>query len=61
MTTLARLSFWVPPARQSEFESRYADRVLPFLRRHGLVASSQAGRPTPAGVFSRLFALAGPA
>ena len=58
--TLARLSFWVPAARLSEFETAYHTRLAPILKEHGLVESSERGRPTAAGVFSRLFAVEGP-
>jgi hypothetical protein len=53
--TLARLSFWVPPQRMTEFEAAYEARVVPILKRHGLVPSSERGRATPDNVFSRLF------
>ncbi|MCC7262542.1 MAG: PAS domain S-box protein, partial [Candidatus Latescibacteria bacterium] len=59
--TLARLSFWVPSARLSEFELTYETRLAPILKRHGLVASSARGRPAVESVFSRLFALSSPA
>jgi len=42
------------------FEKAYKEQVLPVLKRHGLVESSEAGRATPDSVFSRLFALAAP-
>ena len=53
--TLARLSFWVPPGRMAEFEAAYEAKVAPILKRHGLVESSERGRATVAGGFSRLF------
>ena len=53
--TLARLSFWAPPERMSEFEATYEEQVVPFLKKHGLVESSQRGRATVDSVFSRLF------
>ena len=59
--TLARLSFWVPPARSSEFEVIYQNRLVPILKGQGLVEFSEQGRPTVAGVFSRLFAVESPA
>ena len=52
---LARSSFWVPPARMAEFEAAYEKKVVPILRKHGFVESSERGRPTPEEVFSRLF------
>src|SRR5437870_3271544 len=53
--TLARLSFWAPPVRLAEFESAYEEKVVSILRRHGLAASSERGRSTVEGVFSRIF------
>ena len=38
--TLARLSFWVPPERMAEFATDYEEKVIPILKRHGLVESS---------------------
>ncbi len=54
-STLARVSFWVPPARMAEFEAAYQERVVPLLQGHGLVASIERGRASPEGVFSRLY------
>lgn len=53
MSTLARLSFWVPAARMAEFEVEYEPRLAPILKKHGLVESSEQGRPTVEGVFSQ--------
>ena len=58
--TLARLSFWVPPARMAEFEAAYEAKVLPILKRHGLTPSSERGRATPDSIFSRLFEMKTP-
>ena len=52
---LARLSFWVPPERMSDFETAYNDKVAPYLKKRGLVPSAQPGRATVDSVFSRLF------
>ena len=60
-STLARLSFWVPPGRTAEFETMYDKELVPLLEQHGLVESSQRGRATVDSVFSRLFALETPA
>ncbi len=54
-STLARVSFWVPPARMAEFEAAYQEKVVPLLKGHGLVASVERGRASPEGVFSRLY------
>jgi DNA-binding NtrC family response regulator/ligand-binding sensor domain-containing protein len=59
--TLARLTFWVPPAQLAEFEAVYETRIAPILSKHGLVESAERGRPTAEGMFSRLFAVANPA
>ena len=58
--TFARLSFWLPPERMAEFEAAYYVKVVPILKRHGLMESSQRGRATPDSVFSRLFELKAP-
>ena len=58
--TLARLSFWVPPERMTEFEVAYEEQAVPILRKHGLVESSQSGRTTPDSIFSRLFEVGTP-
>ena len=60
-TTLARLSFWVPPERLAEFESAYEQQVAPLLKQHGLAASSQRGRATVDSVFNLLFEFETPA
>jgi len=60
LPTLARLSFWVPPQRMSEFEAAYREKVAPILKAHGLTESSERGRATPDSVFSRLFELKTP-
>ena len=53
--TLARLSFWVPQERMAEFEAVYQEKVVPILKQHGLVKSSERGRANVEGIFSRLF------
>jgi len=55
VSILARLSFYVPSARMAEFEAAYEAKLVPILKQHGLMASSQRGRVTPGSVFSRLF------
>ena len=59
--TLARLSFWVPPERMEEFERAYEEQIVPVLKEHDLVASSEIGRTTVDSVFSRLFEMESPA
>jgi len=59
--TLARLSFWAPQERMAEFEADYQAKVVPILKKHGLVEYSERGRSTVEGVFSRLFELKNPA
>ena len=56
----ARLSFWVPCARMHDFATEYEERLVPLLKKHGLVESSERGRAVVAGVFSRLFELETP-
>jgi len=55
MSTLTRLSFRVPPERIDAFETAYEKKLVPILGKHGLEESSERGRRTVAGVFSRLF------
>lgn len=57
MTALARLSFWVAPERMDEFDTAYESKLVPILIECGLVESTEEGRPTVEGVFSRLFEL----
>ena len=61
MTTLARLSFWVAPERMDAFETAYKKKLMPILRKHDLKESSERGRRTVEGVFSRLFEVETPA
>ena len=61
MPTLARLSFWVSPDRIDTFEAAYEKKILPILKEHGLERSSEQGRATVEGVFSRLFEFTTPA
>ena len=60
MSTLARLSFRVPPDRMEAFEAAYEKKIVPVLREHGLEESSERGRGTVEGVFSRLFEVTTP-
>ena len=53
--TLARLWFWVPPERMTEFESAYEEQVVPVLPPHGLVPSSESRRTPAASIFTRVF------
>ena len=47
--TLARLSFWLPPERMSEFEVAYKEKVLPIVERYGFRESVELGRPALEG------------
>jgi len=55
MPTLARLSFWVSPEQRDAFEATYEKKLVPILKKHDLVESSERARSTVEGVFSRLF------
>ena len=59
--TLARLSFWVAPGQMAAFEAAYLKQVVPILKRHGYVASTEQGRATPDSIFARLFEVDSPA
>ena len=56
MTSLARLSFWLPPERTADFGAAFEEQVAPRLVQHGLAISSEPGRATVDGVYSRLLA-----
>lgn len=49
--TLARLSFWMPPERITEFEAAYEGQLVPLLQSHGLVPSTVQGRATVDSAF----------
>ncbi|MFH1574821.1 MAG: hypothetical protein ABIG68_12620, partial [Acidobacteriota bacterium] len=55
MTTLARLSFWIPEDRDAEFAETFEKKAIPLLREHGLTQPMLDERPAVPGVFSRLF------
>ena len=61
MTTRARLSFWVHPEPLDAFAAAYEQQLVPLLKKHSLVESSEPGRQTVDGVFSRLFEVESPA
>jgi DNA-binding NtrC family response regulator/ligand-binding sensor domain-containing protein len=60
MPTLARLSFFLPPAQLDDFAALYDHQLLPLLQPHGLDAGLPDTRPHVAGVFNRLFAVESP-
>ena len=60
MSILARLSFWVSPERMGDFETTYKNKLVPILQKHDLEESSERGRKTVEGVFSRLFEMETP-
>ncbi|NKB65894.1 MAG: response regulator [Candidatus Latescibacteria bacterium] len=60
-TTLARLSFWIQPERIDQFSAVYQTELAPLLAEQGLVAIGTPDRTVPDHIFSRLFALDGPA
>ena len=59
-STLARLSFQVPPEQIVAFDDVYREKVVPILLRHGLVALPERGQAVSDSVFSRLFELETP-
>jgi hypothetical protein len=61
MTTLARLSFWVPATQQDHFADTFEHTLLPLLANHRLTDPSVPERPAMPGVFSRLFTVESPA
>jgi len=61
MTTLSRLSFWLPAEQMTRFEAAYRKRLSPLLGQRELVEFSAPMTSSIEGVFSRLFEVAGPA
>jgi ligand-binding sensor domain-containing protein len=59
-TTLGRMSFWVAPAKVSEFAQAHQRLVLPLVAEHGFVVSSEPSRATPDSVVSYLYVFASP-
>ena len=53
--TLARLSFWVPPERMSEFEAVYKQQALPYLKQLSMQFSDAPQRAVVDSVYSQLF------
>jgi hypothetical protein len=45
LPTLARLCFRVPVEHLSSFEAAYHACLVPILKQHGLMESSEPGRP----------------
>ena len=45
MTTLVRLSFFVPPTQLDDFASLYDRRLIPLLQSHGLEVGFSDDRP----------------
>ena len=60
MPTLARLSFFLPPAQRDDFAALYDRQLQPLLQPHGLESGLSDDRPYVAGVFSRLFVVEDP-
>lgn len=58
--TLARLGFWVPPERMTEFEAAYGKQLVPLLKQHGFKTWAGPARATVDSVFARLFELTTP-
>ncbi|MCC7264791.1 MAG: sigma 54-interacting transcriptional regulator [Candidatus Latescibacteria bacterium] len=60
MPTLARLSFFLPPAQLDDFAALYDQHLALLLQPHGLDSGFSDDRPSVAGVLSRLFAVDSP-
>ena len=60
MPTLARLSFFVPPAQVDNLVTFYDRHLTSLLQPHGLESGISDDRPYVAGVFSRLFVVEDP-
>ncbi|MBI2505480.1 MAG: sigma 54-interacting transcriptional regulator, partial [Candidatus Latescibacteria bacterium] len=58
--TLARLSFFLPPAQLDDLAGLYDRQLQPLLQPHGFDAGFSDDRPYVAGVFSRLFVVENP-
>jgi DNA-binding NtrC family response regulator/ligand-binding sensor domain-containing protein len=61
MAMLARLSCWGLDGRPDRAEVVYRQQLEPVLRKYGLDDGTPCDRPEIPGLFSRVFALAGPA
>ena len=64
MTTLARLSLWLPEGRETEFETLFATRCQLLLEQHGLPSPEPippADRPAIDGISHYFFAVDSPA
>ena len=55
---LGRISFSVPPGRMAEFEKAYEEKVVPVMKRFGLLPVAERGRATPDSIFARLWEVA---
>ena len=53
--TLARLALYVGPGQAVRFTAAYDAKLLPILRKHGLVSSPPGSRAIPDSIFCRLF------
>ena len=53
-STLARISFEIPPDRHTAFDKAYEKQIVPILESHGLKPAQQKSRQTPAHIFARL-------
>ena len=54
MTTLARLSFWVPAEHMNEFEAAHQAKPVPLLKKNELVESTKPSRFIVEGIFRRI-------
>lgn len=63
MTTIARLSFWIPPEGEAAFRPVFRLRIQPLLKKHGLrhPGTPPGDRPEVDGITHHLFAVESPA
>jgi hypothetical protein len=57
LPTLARLSCRMPPHRMAKFDTAFAQRCAPILKRYGLNDPVSAPEAMPDSIFSRYYAL----
>jgi streptogramin lyase len=60
LSTLVRLSFWLPDPPQPRFADAFEHHLRPVLETHGLTDPTPSLRPAQEGVFSRLFGIETP-
>ena len=53
--SLYRHAVWVPQEKMAAFARAYEASITPIFEKHGFKPSTEQGRPTPEGIFTRLY------